>query len=198
MPFPKKGGEKSLSSKHFSILFFVFLIAASSFITYQFPFFPSDFHLPLAIVDSLLFIIPSILCRLTLCISFNRENQIPPPLKSNPKAKPSQTFYRISCHQPSPFLFFPVKPHLLSDPEDMTVTTGQNVKMVCNVSGDPEPQIIWRREDGNLPPERSVQDKNSFAISQVVPQDEGVYICEAHNIVGTLTVSASLSVHGML
>ena len=84
----------------------------------------------------------------------------------------------------------------MKEPEDVTAASGQNVKLACNVSGDPDPQILWRKEDGVLPKHRVTTHNKFLTINQVNPQDEGIYVCEAHNLVGSLTLSASLSVHG--
>ena len=66
------------------------------------------------------------------------------------------------------------------------------------MSGDPEPSILWHREDGQLPAtgRTSINNGHLLHISGVTPADEGVYICEAQNSVGTISSSVSLAVHG--
>ena len=41
----------------------------------------------------------------------------------------------------------------------------------------------------------SIQN-GKLSIEDISPKDEGVYVCEAQNTVGTIAVSATLSVHG--
>ncbi len=92
--------------------------------------------------------------------------------------------------------FFAVKPYFLQEPEDVTASDGEDVGLDCEVGGDPEPTILWHREDGKLPEGRTKIQNGRLIIQDVAPLDEGVYVCEAQNAVGIISVSASLSVHG--
>ena len=96
------------------------------------------------------------------------------------------------------FFLISVKPYFLSDPEDVTALTGEDVRLKCDVHGDPEPSVVWHREDGKLPDtfRASINKGHLLHISSVSPSDEGVYICEARNSVGAVSSSVSLSVHG--
>ena len=91
-----------------------------------------------------------------------------------------------------------VKPYFINDPEDVTALSGEDVKLQCNVNGDPEPSVVWHREDGQIQKmgKASINKGHYLTISSVTPEDEGVYICEARNSVGTISSSVSLSVHG--
>jgi hypothetical protein len=66
------------------------------------------------------------------------------------------------------------------------------------VGGDPVPDVIWRRTagGGNMPVGRvhSLEDK-SLRLESITPEDEGEYSCEADNGVGTVSASATLTVH---
>lgn len=74
---------------------------------------------------------------------------------------------------------------------------GQPVIFYCSVDGDPTPTVLWRREDGKMPIGRArIQDDKSLLIDAVQTSDEGVYICEAKNLVGNVKEQASLTVHG--
>lgn len=94
--------------------------------------------------------------------------------------------------------FFSVKPYFLQEPEDVTAMKGEDIVLDCDVSGDPSPTILWHREDGTLPHGRTSIQNGKLSIQDVTPKDEGVYVCEAQNTVGTISVSATLSVHGKL
>ena len=91
---------------------------------------------------------------------------------------------------------FTVKPYFLEEPEDVTALNGQDIDLECEVGGDPNPTVLWHREDGTLPHGRTRIQGGKLSIQNVTPKDEGVYVCEAQNTVGTISVSATLSVHG--
>jgi Immunoglobulin I-set domain. len=81
----------------------------------------------------------------------------------------------------------------------VTVLEGQTVQFHCQVGGDPEPNILWRRDDGKMPIGRAqILDDKSLRIENVEPTDEGLYICDAENLVGSVTAKASLTVHSKL
>lgn len=78
----------------------------------------------------------------------------------------------------------------------MTVLEGQSVQFQCRVGGDPDPNILWRRDDGKMPIGRAqILDDRSLRIENVESADEGLYICEAGNLVGSVSARASLTVH---
>ncbi|XP_076330516.1 roundabout homolog 1-like isoform X6 [Tachypleus tridentatus] len=94
------------------------------------------------------------------------------------------------------FLSVRVKPYFIKEPEDILALSGQNVDFACLVDGDPTPSVTWRRRDGKMPIGRAqIQENKSLRITQVRTEDEGLYICEAENAVGTASGSATLTVH---
>ena len=97
-------------------------------------------------------------------------------------------------------MLFSVKPYFLSDPDDVTALSGEDVKLRCDVSGDPTPSVVWHREDGQFPStgRTSMNSGHLLLIPGVTPSDEGVYICQAQNSVGTISSSVSLAVHGKI
>lgn len=75
---------------------------------------------------------------------------------------------------------------------------GGSVIMDCEVGGDPMPDVLWKRtaDGGNMPLNRiKVLEDRGLKIDHVTPLDEGEYTCEADNSVGSLSVSAKLTVH---
>ncbi|XP_049767979.1 protein sax-3-like [Schistocerca cancellata] len=89
-----------------------------------------------------------------------------------------------------------VKPFFSKEPADATVLEDQSVHFQCRVGGDPAPNILWRRDDGKMPIGRAqILDDKSLRIENVVPADEGVYICDAENVVGSISARATLTVH---
>lgn len=82
------------------------------------------------------------------------------------------------------------------EPQDVEALAGQRVTFKCVVEGDPAPKVMWRRDDGKLPIGRvSIQNDNSLQIESVQPSDEGLYICVAENVVGSISAKASLVVN---
>ncbi|XP_054286109.1 roundabout homolog 2-like isoform X1 [Macrosteles quadrilineatus] len=89
-----------------------------------------------------------------------------------------------------------VKPFLLSEPQDVTVLPNQKVQLQCRIGGDPPPKILWRRDDGDMPVGRAqILDDKSLNIEHVSLEDEGIYICDADNLVGSISMRTSLTVH---
>lgn len=84
----------------------------------------------------------------------------------------------------------------MATPSNQTILTDQTAEFVCRVGGDPSPEILWRRNDGKMPIGRAhILEDKSLHIERVNPQDQGTYICEANNGVGTISASATLTVH---
>lgn len=93
-------------------------------------------------------------------------------------------------------VLFAVKPFFHKEPSDATILAGESVQFQCKVGGDPTPNILWRRDDGKMPIGRAhILDDKSLRIENVTPEDEGLYICDAENLVGTISARASLTVH---
>lgn len=91
-----------------------------------------------------------------------------------------------------------MKPFISKEPQDKTILTGKTVHFDCMVGGDPQPHILWRKDDGDIPVGRaSVRDEGkSLVIRNIEPMDEGTYFCEANNSVGYISAKAHLTVHG--
>ena len=107
---------------------------------------------------------------------------IPP----NQLFKKNHFFFFLSLSEP---------PYFLQGPSNQTVLAGQDVLLACQVGGDPQPDIKWRRKelDINLNKVKIVPGQG-LRIESVHPADEGTYICEASNIMGITTTSAILRV----
>jgi hypothetical protein len=91
-----------------------------------------------------------------------------------------------------------VRPFLIRGPKDAVALAGDSVIFQCRVGGIPVPSILWRRAAGSseMPLDRvHILEDRSLRLEAVVPEDEGKYSCEAENAVGTVTASATLTVH---
>ncbi|XP_074652332.1 roundabout homolog 2-like isoform X2 [Tubulanus polymorphus] len=88
------------------------------------------------------------------------------------------------------------KPKFIKQPEDILVTENEDVQFQCRVSGDPDPVIVWKKEDGQIPSSRArILDDKSLKIVRVKVSDEGNYLCKAENPVGMIEAVARLTVH---
>ncbi|KAG8337302.1 Roundabout 1 [Homalodisca vitripennis] len=90
-----------------------------------------------------------------------------------------------------------VKPFFTSTPRDVTVAPEGTARLVCRAGGEPVPLIRWYRDhpSATLPPRAHVGDDHTLIVTGVSIQDEGVYVCQATNTVGTVTTSATITVH---
>uniref|UniRef100_T1GJH5 Ig-like domain-containing protein n=1 Tax=Megaselia scalaris TaxID=36166 RepID=T1GJH5_MEGSC len=90
-----------------------------------------------------------------------------------------------------------VKPFFKIEPKDENKLAGQSVRFQCLVGGDPQPKVLWKKDDGNIPLGRANihHEDQSLEIRNVVLSDEGVYICEAQNSVGHISAKAQLYVN---
>ncbi|XP_058065765.1 protein sax-3-like [Anopheles bellator] len=90
-----------------------------------------------------------------------------------------------------------VKPFFKVEPMDATALVGQRVQFMCAVDGDPTPQILWSKENGHIPVGRAeiLEEDRSLVIRSVVPNDQGLYSCEAHNAIGQIKAKAHLIVN---
>ncbi|XP_065332299.1 roundabout homolog 2-like isoform X2 [Cloeon dipterum] len=89
-----------------------------------------------------------------------------------------------------------VKPYIIKAPKDVTELQGLSAEFSCRVDGDPVPKILWSRADGKMPHGRAhILEDKSLRIEDLQPGDDGLYICNAENVVGSITAQAHLTVH---
>ncbi|CAK1552140.1 unnamed protein product [Leptosia nina] len=91
-------------------------------------------------------------------------------------------------------------PRFLKTPTNVTVRTGETVTLNCAATGDPPPEISWKKDGGNDFPAARERRMNVmptdhlFFIVNAKPTDMGVYSCAAKNPAGTIIANATLSV----
>ena len=83
--------------------------------------------------------------------------------------------------------------------ENLKATEGQPTQLDARVSGIPEPEVAWLKNDHPIPTGERIHaekdgDLHSLKISDVDIEDEGTYICQARNPAGTATSMADLNV----
>ena len=88
-------------------------------------------------------------------------------------------------------------PAIVSPPMSMVVNQTGSATFQCEVKGNPKPQVTWLKENSSLfADKRIVQSRGSLMITDVTSHDGGMYRCEARNILGVVTSSATLTVQG--
>ena len=86
-------------------------------------------------------------------------------------------------------------PSLLQNPVETTVNQSQTAILKCSADGNPTPQITWSKMNSRLPVGRhKVESSGALILKDVRPEDDGVYSCEAHNLLGSVNASAKLTV----
>ena len=94
---------------------------------------------------------------------------------------------------------FSEKPVVQELPERQTFAVGDLVILTCEVSGDPEPSVIWTK-DGDTNVSRAQFNSNGriLVITDILPADKGVYECKASNVFGESWTATVIVVAGKL
>ena len=88
-------------------------------------------------------------------------------------------------------------PSLLQSPVETTVNQSQTTIMKCSADGNPTPQITWSKMNSLLPVGRhKVESSGALVLKDVRTGDEGVYSCEARNLLGSVNATARVTVQG--
>lgn len=87
--------------------------------------------------------------------------------------------------------------------KNTNVTEGESVTLECQISGHPEPAIMWFREDYKI--ESSIDFQISYVsgfarlvIREAFAEDSGRFTCTASSEAGTVSTSCYLLVKGDL
>ncbi|KAJ8725556.1 hypothetical protein PYW08_003739 [Mythimna loreyi] len=91
-------------------------------------------------------------------------------------------------------------PRFTKTPTNVTVKTGDTVTLNCAATGDPPPEISWKKDGGNDFPAARERRMNVmptdhlFFIVNAKTTDMGIYSCAAKNPAGTIIANATLTV----
>ncbi|NXB74593.1 OBSL1 protein, partial [Donacobius atricapilla] len=90
-------------------------------------------------------------------------------------------------------------PRFLAYPRAFTVQRGTNVVLSCQITGDPQPSILWEKDKNTIEPSgrfhmESKGDLYSLLVSCATPKDSGLYVCRAKNSVGETYAATALRV----
>ncbi|XP_014910013.1 roundabout homolog 2-like [Poecilia latipinna] len=90
------------------------------------------------------------------------------------------------------------RPTFLRRPINQVVLEEETVEFRCQVQGDPQPNVRWRKDDIDVPRGRYDirYDKDDYMlrVKKASISDEGMFTCVAENRVGKLEASATLTV----
>ncbi|XP_054455541.1 roundabout homolog 2 isoform X5 [Anoplopoma fimbria] len=90
------------------------------------------------------------------------------------------------------------RPTFLRRPINQVVLEEETVEFRCQVQGDPQPNVRWRKDDIDVPRGRYEikYDKEDYVlrVKKASITDEGAFTCVAENRVGKLEASATLTV----
>lgn len=97
------------------------------------------------------------------------------------------------------FFFLTVGPAIAGPPEEeITLTAGDSTLLPCEVSGEPKPNVFWRK---NFVVFRSDSENTYFTeeglhIQRAEVGDKGIYECIASNVAGNNSKVITLMVQG--
>ncbi|XP_051846516.1 roundabout homolog 2 [Antechinus flavipes] len=87
------------------------------------------------------------------------------------------------------------RPTFLRRPINQVILEEEAVEFRCQVQGDPQPTVRWKKDDTDLSRGRiDIKDDYTLRIKKAMSSDEGTYMCVAENRVGRVEASATLTV----
>lgn len=87
------------------------------------------------------------------------------------------------------------RPTFLRRPINQVVLEEEAIEFRCQVQGDPQPTVRWKKDDSDLPRGRyDIKDDYTLRIKKAMSTDEGTFMCIAENRVGKVEASATLTV----
>ena len=92
-----------------------------------------------------------------------------------------------------------VPPSIADSPSEYYVSEGSSVRLTCDVTGDPKPQIIWTKNGMRISdsgPHYFMDGSGSLEVLSADQRDTGAYSCTAVNVAGLREKRISLHVHG--
>lgn len=75
------------------------------------------------------------------------------------------------------------EPKFIGVNQYIPVDLNKSVTLTCNATGNPQPQIRWRRSDSQAP----LSETTTLTLSRISKEDLGMYICEASALYGAFT-----------
>ena len=73
--------------------------------------------------------------------------------------------------------------------QNVNITEGQNLTLLCNVSGNPLPMVSWSTVGSNMS-----TSGRELVFTNISRTQAGEYMCEASNLCGDASETASIEV----
>ncbi|XP_043556139.1 roundabout homolog 2 [Chiloscyllium plagiosum] len=87
------------------------------------------------------------------------------------------------------------RPIFIRRPINQVVLENDSVEFRCQVQGDPQPTVRWRKDDTDVARGRyDIKEDNTLRIKRVSNGDEGTFTCVGENRVGMVEATATLTV----
>ncbi|XP_055486591.1 roundabout homolog 2-like, partial [Leucoraja erinacea] len=88
-------------------------------------------------------------------------------------------------------------PTFVRRPINLVVLEDEGVEFHCQMQGDPQPTVRWRKDDTDVVRGRyDIKEDNTLRIKRVTTNDEGTFTCVGENRVGMAEATATLTVRG--
>lgn len=79
-------------------------------------------------------------------------------------------------------------PAIVTAPSPQTLNETNPLKLYCNATGNPSPNISWVKDGGS----GRVYEGEVLYVKQVIKSDQGIYTCTASNGVGKNATSTAM------
>ncbi|XP_006898161.1 PREDICTED: vascular endothelial growth factor receptor 2-like [Elephantulus edwardii] len=92
-----------------------------------------------------------------------------------------------------------VAPTIVGNLENQTTSIGETIEVSCIPSGNPPPQITWFKDNETLVEDSGIvlKDGNqNLTIRRVRKEDEGLYTCQACNVLGCVKMETFFLIEG--
>ena len=80
-------------------------------------------------------------------------------------------------------------PSTIQPIQNMNITEGENLTLLCNTSGIPSPMVSWINVEGD-----KVTNKSELVLTNISRSQAGEYRCEASNQCGNASETATIEV----
>ena len=80
-------------------------------------------------------------------------------------------------------------PSAIQPIQNVNITEGQNLTLLCNVSGSPLPMVSWIKVGGDMSTNGS-----ELVFTNISRTQAGEYMCEASNLCGNASETATIEV----
>ncbi|XP_072449330.1 cell adhesion molecule 1-like isoform X2 [Chiloscyllium punctatum] len=101
----------------------------------------------------------------------------------HPAVKDLQTMKDLQAQRYLDVQYKPQVQITMSQPQGLT-REGDTLELVCTASGKPQPNLIWKRVDEEMPDRAIFTEPRTFILESLNKTDNGTYRCSAFNAVG--------------